>query len=663
MREPAEPKPYVPADTPLADWSWKGLALGLIFGAVLGSANAYLGLKVGLTISTSIPLAVIMVAAFAALRPVFGKASILDVNIGQTAGSASSSLASGTIFTIPALFMWGLAPALGEGFVQVAILAMCGGVLGVLFMIPLRPFLIVQEHRNLPYPEGTASAAVLIAADEGGARARPVFLGLVVGAAYKAVLSLAKLWPAEVAARLPVLRKAELGIEPTPALMGVGYVLGYRIAAIMVAGGLLSWLAVIPLIALFGEALPGPMFAELFPAGADPKRIVDMEPVEIWSRYVRYIGAGAVATAGILAVVKAIPVMFASVREGLRGLAARTGGSAGPGAPDPSATPRTRRDLPMSVVLVGVAAIVLLLALAPGVIGGGAPILFRAIAAVCIALFAFLFVTVSSRIVGLVGVTSNPTSGMAIVTLLGTSVLFYALGWTDSFGKITVLTIGTVVCVAASMAGDISQDLKTGYLIGATPARQQAAEITGAIVNALAIAGVVLLLGTQYGFGGAEFPAPQATLIKTVVDGVLNANLPWGLVLTGAAFALVAELLGIPSLAFAVGIYLPLSTMTPVFLGGCVRALVERVRSRDEDAAEGASGTDSGVLLASGLIAGEGVMGIGLAVTALILQRKPEGLSFGLEGPAGDTVSLLAFVLLGFLLYRVARRGGSAVSA
>jgi len=651
----SESRPYVPAATHLPDWSWKGLTLGILFGAVLGSANAYLGLKVGLTISTSIPLAVIMVAAFAALRPVLGRASILDVNIGQTAGSASSSLASGTIFTIPALFMWGLAPALGWGFFQTALLAMCGGLLGILFMIPLRPFLIVQEHANLPYPEGTASAAVLVAADEGGARARPVFVGLALGALYKAVLTLAKLWPDEVAIKMPVLRKGELGIEPTPALLGVGYVLGYRISAIMVAGGLLSWLAIIPLIALVGDALPAPLFPDLFPAGSDPVPIAAMSAGQIWSRYVRYIGAGAVATAGILAVIKSIPVMIASVKEGLRGLAARAGGGG-------VAAVRTQRDLSMKIVLVGTAAVVVLLALVPGVIGGGgAPFAFRAVAAVCIAVFAFLFVTVSSRIVGLVGVTSNPTSGMAIVTLLGTSVLFYAMGWTDSFGKITVLTIGTVVCVAASIAGDISQDLKTGYLIGATPARQQTAEIAGAMVNAFAIAGVVLLLGTQYGFGGADFPAPQATLMKTVIDGVLNANLPWGLVLTGAAFAIVAELLGIPSLAFAVGIYLPLSTMTPVFVGGCVRALVERARARAEAGRSGPSQTDSGVLLASGLIAGEGVMGIGLAVVALILQRKPEGLPFGLHGTTGEVVSLIAFAVLGWVLYRTARRGGSAV--
>jgi putative OPT family oligopeptide transporter len=645
----SEFKPYVPHDTTFADWSWRGLVLGLIFGAVLGSANAYLGLQVGLTISTSIPLAVIMVAAFAALRPIIGKGTILDVNIGQTAGSASSSLASGTIFTIPALFMWGIAPSLGEGFVQVALLAMCGGVLGILFMIPLRPFLIVQEHRTLPYPEGTASAAVLIAADEGGARARPVFIGLLAGSVHKAFLELAKMWPGEVSIKIPVLKKGLLGIEPTSALLGVGYVLGYRVSGIMVAGGVLSWLGIIPLMALVGEALQAPIFPDLFPAGSDPKLISDMSPDEIWSRYVRYIGAGAVAAAGIIAVIKSLPVMVSSIREGLRGLAARSQmGVEGP--------LRTKRDLSMKVVLGGTASIVLLLALAPGVLGGGSPFIFRVIAAVCVAFFAFLFVTVSSRIVGLVGVTSNPTSGMAIVTMLGTSVLFYSLGWTDSFGKITVLTIGTVVCVAASIAGDISQDLKTGYLVGATPARQQTAELFGALVNAWVIAGVVLLLGSQYGFGGTDFPAPQAMLMKTVIDGVLNANLPWGLVLTGASFSIVAELLGIPSLAFAVGIYLPLSTMTPVFLGGCLRALVEKLGKRKGGSEETArSNAEQGVLFASGLIAGEGVMGIGTAVATLIIGHKPTGVSFALTGTPGAIVSVLALVFVGWLLFRSTR--------
>ncbi len=642
-----EYKPYVPNETPLSDWSLRGFILGVIFGAILGSANAYLGLKVGLTISTSIPIAVIIVAAFAALKPILGKSSILDVNIGQTAGSASSSLASGVIFTIPALFMWGIAPAFGQGLFQLTILAACGGILGILFMIPLRPFLIVKEHETLPYPEGTACAAVLVAADQGGARAKPVFIGLGVGAVYKAILGLGKIWPASISLNVPVLKKAVLGLNATPALLGVGYVLGYRIAAIMVAGGLISWLGLIPLIALVGEYIQQPLFPDLFPEGATVKLVTEMSAAEIWSRYIRYIGAGAVATAGIIAVVRALPIMYASLKVGLQGfLARKTLAEPGP--------VRTQRDLSMKVVLIGVIAIILVLALVPGVLGEGSPLVFRVVASICIAFFALLFVTVSSRIVGLVGVTSNPTSGMAIVTLLGTSTLFYLLGWTDTMSKFTVLTIGTVVCVAASMAGDISQDLKTGHIVGAMPARQQMAEILAVLMNATVIAGVVYLLGSQYGFGGAEFPAPQATLMKTVIDGVLQANLPWGLVLTGAAFSIVISLLGIPSLAFAVGMYLPLATLTPVFVGGCIRALVEARSGGNADKAK--EGTEKGILFGSGLIAGEGVMGIGIAVVALAMGQRPPGLGFEFTGMGGEVVSLGFFAFLGWLLYRTARR-------
>ncbi|MHC4078967.1 MAG: OPT family oligopeptide transporter [Planctomycetota bacterium] len=644
-------EPFVPDNTPYRDFTWKAVIVGIVLGGVFGCANAYLGLKVGLTISTAIPLAVIMVATFKGLPVLFGKTTILDYNIGQTAGSASSALASGTIFTIPALFMWGLATTdVGAGIFQVAMLAMCGGVLGILFMIPLRRFLIVREHKNLPYPEGTAASKVLIAAEEGGSKARPVFIGLAVGLIYKFILSIAKLWPAGLHLKIPVLKNGVLGLEASPALIGVGYVLGYRISAIMVAGGLLSWLCLIPLISHFGELILTPVFPET------ELLIKDMGADQIWNRYIRYIGAGAVATAGLLAVLRALPIMIASVREGLRGL---FGSSGEPGDAPVAEVPRTQRDLPMRILVVGVLTVITVLTLVPGVIGGGvagdASLTLRAVAAVCIAFFAFLFVTVSSRVVGLVGVTSNPTSGMAIVTLLGTSVLFYALGWTDDFGKVTVLTIGTVVCVAASIAGDISQDLKTGYLLGATPAKQQTAELMAAVCNAGVIAAAVFMIGKAGGFtvvgdeGTPEFGAPQATLIKTVIDGVLNANLPWALVLTGSALAILAALIGLPALAFAVGIYLPLSVMTPVFVGGVLRAIVERkAKSCGENVSRRA---DLGVLLASGLIAGEGLMGIGRAGVTAALGEKPPGFGVDLGSPLGEIVSLAGFLMLGWLIY------------
>ncbi len=624
-----EHKPYIPADTDIKDFTMKAVISGALFGIIFGAANAYLGLRVGLTISTSIPLAVISVALFRLLQPVLGKSTILDYNIAQTTGSASSSLASGIIFTIPALFLWGYEPSIA----QIGTLAMLGGVLGVMFMIPLRRFLIVKEHGNLPYPEGTASAEVLIAADAGGTRARNVFVGLGIGAAYKAIVDFFHMWPDRISLHLPVLRKAELGMEPVPALLGVGYILGYKVGAIMIAGGLLSWVGLIPLMAYFGEYLNVPLFPEA------KKLISEMNPGEIWSRYIRYVGAGAVAAAGLMTVFRSLPTMVESLKIGLSELRS-TGGVR-------STKLRTDTDLPMSVMLGGVLAVMAVITFVPHVVGSETTILFRLVAAICIAIFGFMFVTVASRIVGLVGVTSNPTSGMTIVTLLGTSLVFYALGWTDDFGKITVLTIGTVVCVAASMSGDMSQDLKTGYLIGATPAKQQIGELVGAIVPAFFVAGAVWLLGATYQFGSPDLPAPQATLMKTVIEGVLAADLPWSLVAVGAIFAVVVQLLGVPALPFAVGMYLPLSSTSPIFVGGVVSYFIEK-------SAKGNQGLitekkEKGVLLSSGLIAGEGLMGVVIAMYAFTTGSKPGGLGIDL----GEGVALIAFLaLIGYLVLK-----------
>jgi len=642
---PPPPEPYTPEKTELRDFSFKAIIAGVIFGGLFGTANAYLGLRVGLTIGTSIPLAVIMVALFRALRFIFPRSGILEWNIGQATGSSASSLASGLIFTVPALFMWSVAPTATTGILQFGALALCGGLLGVLFMVPLRRFLVVEEHASLPYPEGTAAAQLLIAADAGGSRAKQVFQGLGIGAVYKALTGLAKLWPDEVDLRVPVIPKAQVGIEPTPALIGVGYILGYRVAAIMVAGGLLSWLGLIPIIAHFGDGLSGYLFPQPMEPPRGPLLISEMTAPQIWTNYVRYIGAGAVATAGILAMIRNIPMMVSSLRASLGGL--KGGGGAG-------GSTRLTRDLPATVVFGGAGAVILFLTLMPHVIGVGGSFTLRLLAALCVAVFAFIFVTVSARIVGLMGVTSNPTSGMAIVTLLGTATVFYALGWTDAVGKAAVLTIGTVVCVAASIGGDMSQDLKCGYLIGATPARQQTAELLGVIGCAFIISSAVYLLGSQYGFGGKEFPAPQATLMKTVIEGVLSANLPWGMVLTGAALAIMAALLGVPGLAFAVGVYLPLSTMTPVFVGGCLRAYVEW-RARLAQADPGAQ-TDRGVLMGSGLIAGEGLTGVAIALWAFLAGSKPGGLGISYPGHWGQVVSLAAFAVLGYLLVWASRR-------
>jgi putative OPT family oligopeptide transporter len=521
-------------------------------------------------------------------------------------------------------------------------LGMMGGMLGIVFMIPLRRFLIVKEHATLPYPEGTAAAQVLIAADTGGSKAKYVFLGLGLGAVYKGFLSMLKLWPSEISLQIPGLKKGELGLEATPALLGVGYILGYRISAIMVAGGLLSWLGIIPAIAHFGELLQNPMFPE------SEKIISEMSPALIWTRYIRYIGAGAVAVAGIITVFKSLPTMINSLKIGIKELSPKA-------ITEINSRIRTDTDLSFKVVIAVVALFIIVGVGTTYVVGVDQILITRLVGSLAIVFFAFIFVTVSSRIVGLVGVSSNPTSGMAIVTLMGTSAVFYLLGWTDGLSKTAVLTIGTVVAVAASISGDISQDLKSGYLIGATPKKQQASELFGAFSSAFFIALAVVTLGEVYGFGSRDLAAPQATLMKTVVDGVLQANLPWNLVLIGGSFAIVAELLSVPSLPFAVGIYLPLSTMTPVFIGGVIKYFVEAKRnSKTKDIAE--RQTDTGVLLSSGLIAGEGIMGVLIAGYAVLTTMRPEGVSFGLTGIAGDWVSFLIFGLLGFYLFTLATK-------
>lgn len=635
MNDVSPVKPYIPAETELRDFTLRAVLSGIIFGAIFGSANAYLGLRVGLTISTSIPLAVISVAWFKLLEIFLRKSNILEYNICQTAAAAASSCASGIIFTIPALFMWNMPPT----WLQMSMLAMLGGVLGILFMIPLRPFLIVKEHATLPYPEGTAAGQVLIASDAGGSRAQLVFVGLGIGAVYKGLQAFGKVWADIVNFKIPLLKKGVLGLEPTPALLSVGFILGYRISAIMVAGGLLSSLALIPIIAHFGELLPSPLFPETV------KTIGQMSAGEIWSRYIRYIGAGAVALAGIITVIKNLPTMFASLKQGLRGLTAEGRVAL--------AEVRTDRSLSFKALLFGAAIVILVAALTPGLLGTGAPLPLRLAGAAALTVFAFLFVTVSARIVGLVGVSSNPTSGMTIVTLLLTSLFFLAMGWTDTLAKATILTIGTIVCVAASMGGDMAQELKCGQLIGATPRKQQIAELIGACTAAFAVAGSVYLLGQGLTFGSADIPAPQATLMKTVVEGVLQANLPWGLVLAGAALALAAFLLGIPPLPFAVGIYLPLSTMTPVFVGGCLRAIVEWCAERKKE--DPSARRDRGILLSSGLIAGEGLMGVALGAFAYIMKRKPAGLALPYGEEVSEILSLLLFAGLGYFLFAVAR--------
>jgi putative OPT family oligopeptide transporter len=512
---------------------------------------------------------------------------------------------------------------------------MCGGLIGVLFMIPLRRFLIKGEHGRLPYPEGTASAEVLVASEVGGKSARDVFFGLGLGALFKILTSRIKVNPDEVTTRLPFIKKGALGMDLSPALFGVGYILGTRIATVMVGGSLLAAVIIIPAIAIWGDAFTAPVFPETVAL------ITDMSPGHIWTRYVRYIGAGAVATAGIVTLIRSIPVMVQSFRIGAHELRNRVGGEAAGEQQE-----RTDHDLPLKFVGFGLLAIVLVLALVPQVFGDVGGMGIRLVAAICVVVFAFFFVTVASRIVGLVGVTSNPTSGMTIASLLGTAGIFLAMGWTDLTGKAAALTVGCVVAIAASIAGDTSQDLKTGYLLGATPRRQQMGELIGVLSSATFVCLSVLLLAKTFGFGTQELPAPQATLMKLVIEGVLDQQLPWGFVAMGIAIALACELLKIPSLPFAVGVYLPVSTLTPIFVGGLLRGIFER-RSRSED--EASSRRERGVLLGSGFVGGEGLLGVGIAAVAFIQNKKPDG--FGTDWLGSHLVAeIVGLIAFGFLI-------------
>ena len=635
-------RPYIGEQESIAEFTVKSVIAGIVFGILFGAANAYLGLLVGITVSTSIPVAVMTVGFFRLANRFLGRSTILEANMSQTIGSASSSLASGVIFTLPVLFLWGLNPSV----FQMAGLAVLGGMLGILFMIPLRRLLIQQEHGKLPYPEGTACAKVLVASDKGGANAANVFWGLGIGFAFRCCYDILKLWPKSVSVNIPFLNKAEIGMKIYSVLLGVGYILGYRISAIMVAGSLVSWLVLIPLLAYVGDLLNVPLPPET------TLTISEMSASEIWNRYIRYVGAGAVAFGGLATIVKSIPTMITSFRIGAGEIRKRMGKKSGPTGPGEAEVVRTERDFPLAWVAGGVALIVLALAALPHLLGGSADLTMRLVAAPAIAIFAFFFVAVSSRIVGLVGVTSNPTSGMTIVTLLGISLVFVALGWTDALGMATVLTVGTVVCVAASIAGDTSQDLKTGFLVGATPYKQQAGELIGAATSALAVCASVVILHNAYGFGSPDLPAPQAMLVKTIVEGLMQSGIPWGLVMAGFFLGVVVELCGLPSLPFAVGLYLPVSTMTPIFVGGCIRKFVEiRFADRPDELS---NRRERGILFASGLIGGEGLLGVGVALYAFYFN-KPEGVGLDWPDPIGGIVALLVFAALGYVLYRRTR--------
>lgn len=549
MNESNEFKPYIPAEKVLPEITPVSIVLGILLAVLFGGANAYLGLRVGMTVSASIPAAVISMGV---IRVLLKRDSILENNIVQTIGSAGESLAAGAIFTLPALFMWAneggtAAPSL----VEIALIAFVGGVIGILFMIPLRTALIVQEHGTLPYPEGKACAEVLMAGEEGGASASTVFLGLGASALYKFIADGLCIFPSEVDFEIKSYKGSAIGMDVLPALLGVGYICGAKVSSYLLAGGTLGWFVIMPLIALFGGD------TVIYP-GTDP--ISSMSPGDLWGTYIRYIGAGAVAAGGIMSLIKSLPLIIRTFRLAVKGFGAKAG-----------ETKRTTQDLPMTVVLIGIGVMAVFMWLCPVI-----PV--NLLGAVIIIVFGFFFATVSSRMVGLVGSSNNPVSGMAIATLLISTMVLKATGTIGMEGMVAAISIGSIICIIAAIAGDTSQDLKTGYIVGSTPKKQQIGEIIGVIASAVTIGGVLYLPDAAWEYGKGELPAPQAMLMKMVVEGVMNGNLPWALVFAGVFIAVVVEILGIPVLPFAVGLYLPIHLSTPMIVGGLVRLYFEKKR-------------------------------------------------------------------------------------
>jgi putative OPT family oligopeptide transporter len=621
----------------MREFTWLSVILGVVIGIVFAAANAYLGLKVGMTISASIPAAVISMGI---IRGILKRNSILENNIVQTIGSSGEAIAAGVIFTIPAFFIWHIDISLFKIF----ILSLIGGSLGILFMIPLRRYLIVREHKNLPYPEGTACAEVLKAGEEGGVKAKTVFWGLGLGAFYKLLVDKKGfgLWNESPGWDLSFFKKAYIGFDALPALLGVGFIIGPRIASYMLVGGILGWLVLIPLIAIVGADLLKPL------SPSTELLISQMSPSQIWNFYIRYIGAGAVACGGIISLIKAFPTIIESFKMGIKEI--KFGKNSKGSSDGKNGIPRTEKDLSMKFVLYMTIGIIILISILPQI-----PV--KLIGAIFITIFSFFFVTVSSRLVGLVGSSSNPASGMTIATLLGTSLIFLSLGWTDTSGMIAAMTVGAVVCIAICSAGDISQDLKTGYLVGATPYYQQISEFIGLIAAALFIGLTLNILKPDILSG--ELLAPQANLMAMVVQGVLRQELPWAFVLCGIFAALIVEILGIQSLPFAVGLYLPLSLSTPIMMGALVKAFVE---GKSEEANK--NKVEKGILFGSGLIAGEGLVGILLALMVTLstscgmtfLEKLNIGNEGAWMGSVSNVISFMIYVVLAFYFFYYSRK-------
>lgn len=622
-------KPYIPADKVTPEITVTSIIMGIVLAVVFGAANAYLGLRVGMTVSASIPAAVI---AMGVIRVVMKKNSILESNIVQTTGSAGESLAAGAIFTLPALFLWAAEGKTGKpGIIEITLIALLGGLLGVFFMVPLRNALIVKEHGVLPYPEGTACAEVLLAGEEGGANASTVFAGMGFAAVLKFIIDGLKLAAGEISCSVKGFA-GEIGTQIYPAVMSVGYICGARISSYMFAGGVLSWLVLIPLIVLFGEN------AVLYPGTETIGKIfADGGASAIWGSYIRYIGAGALACGGIISLVKSLPLIVSTFAGAMKSM---TGASQGEGK-------RTEKDISLKVVITAIVVLTVLVWLVPAI-----PVSF--LGAVLVVVFGFFFAAVSSRMVGLVGSSNNPVSGMAIATLLITTVILRFSGSTGISGMCSAIAIGSIICIVSAIAGDTSQDLKTGYLLGATPKKQQIGEIVGVVAAALAIGGTLYLLDSAWGFGSEELGAPQAMLMKLIVEGVMDGNLPWTLVFIGVFIAITAEIAGIPVLPFAIGVYLPVQLNACIMIGGLVRLALDKLKCNEDRKKAVVS---DGILFCSGMIAGEGVVGILLALFAVFGIDKAIDLSvrLGLSQPVMNIggIVLLAVTVLTVLKFSV----------
>ena len=615
-------KPYIPAEKITPELTVTSIIMGIILAVVFGAANAYLGLRVGMTVSASIPAAVI---GMGVIRVILRKNSVLESNIVQTIGSAGESLAAGAIFTIPALFLWAEEGVMEKPDIfEITIIALLGGLLGVFFMIPLRNALIVREHGTLPYPEGQACAEVMLAGEEGGANASTVFAGMGFAAFFKFVIDGLKVVPSEVniegsAKTYP----GAIGTQIYPAVMSVGYICGPKISSYMFSGGLLSWLVLIPLIVIFGNNLvlyPGTeTIGDIYAAGGASG---------IWGTYIRYIGAGALAAGGIISLIKSLPLIVRTFRDSMKGFNIMGGGKE-----------RTAQDINMTIVLIAILVLTLLVWLVPAI-----PV--SLVGAIIVVIFGFFFATVSSRMVGLVGSSNNPVSGMAIATLLIATLILKLCGEVGAPGMQAAIAIGSIICIVAAISGDTSQDLKTGYLLGATPKKQQYGELIGVVASALAIGATLYLLDNAWHFGSEELGAPQATLMKMIIEGIMGGNLPWGLILIGVFIAVVVEILRIPVLPVAIGIYLPVQLNACIMVGGLIRLFFDRMK-------EGKKKNNiisNGILFCSGMIAGEGLVGIVLAILAVVGVGSVLDLSGMLSAVPAWIMSVGSIVVFGLII-------------